>query len=198
MTVTTMIPVPPDEVAACARAPRLSSFDGATIGIMFNSKPNAATLLTAIAQLLREQFAIKAVLPPVRTEGVFLPSAEQLNTLASQADLVLIGLGDCGSCSACSIQVATDFERLGVPAAAICTTPFLNSGKAMAARQGMPDYEFAMVAHPLSSLTDDELRDRARDAVPQVLSIIGAPRTLDIRDREAAALVGGLVGVDPV
>ena len=197
MTVRTLIPVPSDDVAASAVAPRLSTFDGATIGIMFNSKPNGATLLTAIADLLAEQFAIKEILPAVRTEGVFLPSPDQLTTMASQADFVLIGLGDCGSCSACSIQVATDFERLGVPAAAICTTPFLKSGRAMAARQGMPDYEFAMVQHPLSSLTTDELRERAREAVPQVLSIITAARGTDVHDRETAALADGFARADP-
>jgi hypothetical protein len=186
VSISTLIPVPSDDVTASALAPRLRSLDGATVGILFNAKPNASSLLTAIADLLCKKFSIEAVLTPVRTEGVYHPSTEQLTLLASQADLVLIGLGDCGSCSACSIQVATQFERLGVPAAAICTTPFLSAGKAVAARQGMPGYEFATVAHPLSSLTMDELRERAREALPQVLSILGVTAALDLQDREGA------------
>ncbi len=78
-----------------------------------------------------------------------LPSDAQIDDMAAQCDVVITGLGDCGSCSACSLHVALDFERRGVPAVAICTTPFLKSGKAMAARQGFPDYEFVMVEHPL-------------------------------------------------
>jgi hypothetical protein len=65
------------------------------------------------------------------------------------------------------------FERLGVQAASIVTDAFTLSSNAMAGTQGAPDYRYAMVPHPLSSLTPDECRDRARDVLPDVMAILG-------------------------
>jgi hypothetical protein len=172
MTITTLVPVPSDAVAASALAPRPRGLDGATIGIMCNVKRNGPELTAAIADLLRAEFDIAGVVGPVRAAGTMLPSQEQLDDMAARCDIVLTGLGDCGSCSACSIHVAADFERRGVPAVAVCTKPFLRSGQAMAARQGMPELRFVMVDHPLSSLSIDEIRERAQDALPQVLAIL--------------------------
>ena len=179
MTLTSYVPVPSDVVGMSQAAERPQGLDGATIGIMHNCKPNGRELMSAIADLLCERFAIKEVVAPVRSEGIMLPSVQQLDDLAAQCDVVLSGLGDCGSCSACSLHVAIDFERRGVPAVAICTKPFLKSSQAMAARQGFEGYRFVMVEHPVSSLGPDEIRQRAREALPQVLSILGVDDLID-------------------
>jgi hypothetical protein len=186
MTITTLVPVPSDAVAAAMLAPRPLTLDGATVGIVCNVKTNGPELMSAIADLLREEFDLADVVGPVRTQGAMLPSDEQLADLAARCDVIITGLGDCGSCSACSVHVATDFERLGTPAVAICTTPFLRSGKAMAARRGMPALEFVMVEHPLSSLTPDELRERAKASLPQVLDVLGLGAHRATRDGERA------------
>jgi hypothetical protein len=179
MTLTSYVPVPSDVVVLSQAAARPQGLDGATVGIMHNCKPNGRELMSAIVDLLCEEFAIKEVVTPVRSEGIMLPSVAQLDDLASKCDVVLSGLGDCGSCSACSLHVAIDFERRGVPAVAICTTPFLKSSQAMAARQGFEGYRFVMVEHPVSSLGPDEIRARAREALPQVLSILGVDDLTD-------------------
>jgi hypothetical protein len=59
-----------------------------------------------------------------------------------------------------------------VPAAVICTDQFVASARAQAAICGTPDYAFAVVAHPIGSLTPAELRARADAALPQVLAIL--------------------------
>ncbi len=190
MTFTSFVPVPSDVVGLSQAAERPQGLDGATIGIMHNCKPNGRELLSAIADLLSERFSIKEVVAPVRSEGIMLPSVAQLDDLAAKCDVVLSGLGDCGSCSACSLHVAIDFERRGVPAVAICTKPFLKSSQAMAARQGFEGYRFVMVEHPVSSLGPDEIRERAREALPQVLSILGIDDLADAAqvDRMLAGL----------
>ena len=64
-------------------------------------------------------------------------------------------------------------ERSGIPTASICTDSFRASGDAMARLHGFPGYHYAIVPHPLASLTMDELRARAKEALPQVLDILG-------------------------
>ena len=63
-----------------------------------------------------------------------------------------------------------------MPTAVICTDQFVQSAKAQAAICGNPDYPFAVVAHPIGSLTPAELQARAAAALPQVLAILtGTP-----------------------
>jgi hypothetical protein len=174
MTIQSLIPVEePTRFVEGTEAAERVVLDGATIGLMANCKPNGPELLKAIADLLGTRYAIKAVVGPVRTEEMLLPSKEQLETMADECDAVLTGLGDCGSCSSLSTHTAVDFERRGVPAVVIGTKPFEKSVKAMALRQGYPDFDFAKVEHPLGSLDMEAVQERALEALPQVLSILG-------------------------
>jgi hypothetical protein len=65
-----------------------------------------------------------------------------------------------------------ELDRRGVPAAVICTEEFVASSKAQAAICGNPLYRFAVVAHPIGSLTLAELQARAAVALPQVIAIL--------------------------
>jgi thioredoxin reductase (NADPH) len=173
MTIEALIPVPDDAVEEVGTAARPVSTSTLVVGLLANTKRNAPELLAAVAALLTTELPHVELVGPVITEGVMLPSAAQLDDLVERCDLVLTGLGDCGSCSATTMHVATDLESRGVPTAAICTEPFLASASAMAARRGFPGYAFARVAHPVSSLDQAEIEERAREAFPQVMRILG-------------------------
>ena len=58
-------------------------------------------------------------------------------------------------------------ERLGVPAFSVMTARFVSAAEMMSRVLGMPDYAFATIGHPVSSATDDGLRDMARIALDQ-------------------------------
>jgi hypothetical protein len=70
------------------------------------------------------------------------------------------------------VHDAITFERKGVPAAVICTEPFISSADAMAKLGGIPDYPYVVLAHPLGSLDDSGIRERASQAAPDVLRIL--------------------------
>jgi hypothetical protein len=69
-----------------------------------------------------------------------------------------------------------ELDRRGVPAAVICTDQFVESAKAQAAICGNPRYPFAVVPHPIGSLTPAEVRGRALAVVPQVVAILTGSR----------------------
>ena len=52
-------------------------------------------------------------------------------------------------------------EVQGVPAIAVVTTPFRNTGEAMAASWGKPGYPFLDTPHPIANLTVLDLDGRA-------------------------------------
>ena len=67
---------------------------------------------------------------------------------------------------------AITLEKRGIPAAVICTEPFVSSAKAMSRMGGIPGYPFVVVPHPLWNLSPEELRGVAMRAAPEVLQIL--------------------------
>ena len=65
-----------------------------------------------------------------------------------------------------------EMERLGIPTASIITHVFLNTAKAMTRMMGVPDYEFVVAPHPISSLTDEECKERAASIASDVERIL--------------------------
>jgi hypothetical protein len=39
--------------------------------------------------------------------------------------------------------------------------------------QGFSNYRYAVMTHPISSLGPDQIRERAKEALPEVLAILG-------------------------
>jgi hypothetical protein len=54
-----------------------------------------------------------------------------------------------------------------VPTVAVITSAFVDAAALMARVCGMPGFGFAVVGHPISSAKDEELADKARQALVQ-------------------------------
>jgi hypothetical protein len=62
-------------------------------------------------------------------------------------------------------------ETLGVPTAVIVTTEFLHEARVQRAALGMTGLVPVVIQHPLSSISDEEIRARATQALEQVLGV---------------------------
>ena len=60
-------------------------------------------------------------------------------------------------------------ELLGIPSVVLTTTPFVSQAHAMSRMRGDPDYGLAVIEHPIVTLTQEELLERARIAAPQAM-----------------------------
>ena len=69
-----------------------------------------------------------------------------------------------------------ELEALGCPTAVIVTTEFVSETATQRAALGMPGLEPVIIDHPLSSVTDEEIRHRARQAAAQVKRLLLTPR----------------------
>ena len=63
-------------------------------------------------------------------------------------------------------------ERLGVPAIGVMTERFASAAELMARVLGFPGYEFATIAHPISSATDAELHAMATVVAARVRGVL--------------------------
>ena len=61
---------------------------------------------------------------------------------------------------------------MGVPAIAVMTTRFVSAAELMSRVLGMPGYAFAVIGHPVSSATDDQLRDMAQVTIEQARQLL--------------------------
>jgi hypothetical protein len=67
-------------------------------------------------------------------------------------------------------------EKLGIPAVAVITDRFEESARAMASANGMPDYPFAVISHPIAGNSDEELREKAERAVELLIPLLTGER----------------------
>jgi hypothetical protein len=162
--------------AATATGPRLATrparLDGLVVGLVANPKKNAEPFLDAVGELLAAEHGTADVVRTRKTSITDPIPPAVLDELAQRCDVVLIGVGDCGSCSAAAVADGIAFEAAGVPAAVICTDAFRVSADAMARLQGSPGYTYVTTAHPLAPLDADGVRDRARLALRELVGML--------------------------
>lgn len=165
----TQKPLGDDASAGLPLAARLDTLDGKTIGLWNNQKLNAEKLLELIREELEERFSFEVV------RGIYDPGrlmAEDEWGEADKCDAIILANGDCGACSTSGIANAIELEKRGIPAALISTIPFMDAVTTSTRLGGMPTIEWAIVDHPIGSLDDEELRQRARVAAEQVPGLL--------------------------
>ena len=153
-------------------APRRHDLRGARVGLLINTKRNAAEFLAEVGRLLEQEHGAASVL--ARTKQAFaLPVPEDmLKELTNECDVVVTGVGDCGSCSASAVTDGVMLETAGIPTAVICSDAFGASADAIATLRGAPGYAYVTTRHPVAVLTGDEVHERARQALPGIVALL--------------------------
>lgn len=155
-----------------ARAPRPGELRGLTVGLLANTKKNAETFLEEVGELLLSEYGVADLVRRKKLNIAQPAPAEMADELVSSCDVIVVGVGDCGSCSASAVADGLIFENAGVPAVVICSDAFKATADAMASLKGAPGYTYVQTHHPVAPLNRDEIRDRARTALPELVGIL--------------------------
>jgi len=67
---------------------------------------------------------------------------------------------------------AISSEKIGTPAVGVMTSKFVSAAELMSRVLGLPDYRFAVIDHPVSSASDDELQARAMVTIAAIERIV--------------------------
>jgi hypothetical protein len=165
-------PLAADDSAGLPLAPRLDTLNGKTLGLWNNEKLNAAKLL----ELIRSELATRYSFEVVR--GVYDPGnlmPEDGWGEIDKCDAVILANGDCGACSTSGIVNAIELEKRGIPTLLVATPPFTEAVKASASLRGMPAIRWAVIEHPVASLGEAALRERAVAAAGQFPELMLSP-----------------------
>jgi hypothetical protein len=156
-------------------APRRPGLAGLRVGLMNNTKHNAGLLLAEIGELLAAEHAGTSVTVTQTKPNFAAPAPDDLiERYRRECDVVITGVGDCGSCSASAVADGILFERAGLPAAVICSDAFTVTASAMADLRGAPGYQYIVTAHPVAVLTAEQVRERAKQLLPEVVAVLTA------------------------
>jgi hypothetical protein len=147
---------------------------GTRLIVIDNGKPRAGELLVGIGRHLVDEYGVASVVKFAKGGASRPITAEQVEELAGSGDIFLTGLGDCGGCSACSLQDALLMERAGKPATAVISEPFQGRIASYSAKLGAPGYAVTVVPHPVSSRSEEYLAGLAARMAETVAGQLGS------------------------
>ena len=173
----TVGPAASSERDPAAHAARPASLSGLRLGLLANTKRNAEEFLTQVGRELAVQHGVQTVLAAKKPDIVEMAPEPMLAELRAECNIVVTGVGDCGSCSASAVADGLLLEQSGIPAVVICSDAFTVSADAMANLRGAPGYQYVTTPHPVANLTPDGVRARAVQAVPAIVALLTQPVT---------------------
>ncbi|MFI5427262.1 hypothetical protein [Aeromicrobium sp. UC242_57] len=94
--------------------------------------------------------------------------------LVSEADVAIVGLGNCGSCTSWTIKDAAEAARTGMPTTAVVTDQFAALAGTLAGHYQRPGLRAQVLPFPLQNRPDSEVRDIAVEYFPALLTTLGA------------------------
>lgn len=156
-------------------ADRLDTLDGKTIGLLDNCKTNADHFLDEVGKFLLNEYSVEEVIGRRKPKSA-IPAGELVSHLAEHTDAVVNAYGDCGSCTSWTVYDSVGFEKNhGIPTATVESTEFLKLAQAEARTQGLPGLPLIEIPHPVGSVSEAIVRDRARDAVTEIVRVLTTP-----------------------
>ena len=155
------------ESASVPISARPKKLDGLRLAILDNSKWNANKVLRASTAALEKTVKFGHVNYYVKQSFSKDAVPELIAEIATNNDLVLTAIGDCGSCCSCCIRDSVALEKLGIPSAAIITTEFERETELTRTAIGMQGLIPIVIDHPVSSITQMEVEARAAQVALQ-------------------------------
>jgi hypothetical protein len=166
---------------------------GCRVVVLDNGKPNAVLVMTRAAETLAERTGARLHLvvkkgPGGRSANAAVPCAPDIfERVRAEADVVITGAADCGSCTAYSVHDTVELERCGIPTVLLTTTRFRPVVAALAAATGLPEIRTLVVDHPIGGADRDTLRHRADDACDALAELFTASAPAIAAEPPAAA-----------
>jgi hypothetical protein len=177
MTISVYLPDSEPGPLSAGLAPSPGSLRGLRIAVLDNGKPNADVVMTRAAETLAARTG--AVVSVVTKKGPLGLSAnaaipvapDRLELLLAQADIVITGAADCGSCTAYSVVDAIELEKNGKPTVVVTTTQFEPVARTLSASFGAPDTRLLVLPHPIGGTDEPTLEVWADAAADRLIAL---------------------------
>jgi hypothetical protein len=146
--------------------------------VLDNGKPNGAGDDRAAGRSARALARVSLVTKkgPGRSANAAIPCAPDIfEQVLAQADVVITGTADCGSCTAYSVYDTIELEKAGRPCVVVTTTQFAPIAATMAANFGLPDARTLVLDHPIGGTGRATLEGWADAASDRLVELFTRP-----------------------
>lgn len=140
-----------------------------TVALVDNTKPGADHVLRIIKNALGNREFMNITKPAGAAA-----TPQQIEKI-SEAEIAILALGDCGSCTTWVVLDAIRLERKGVPTLSLCTDYFGPFAHELAKSHGMSNLRILLLKHPLASESPDIIEKRVLQIIPQINYLLQIP-----------------------
>lgn len=163
----------PQRLVVSRAVNRIASLEGATLGLLCNSKPNAQVLLDAVAEAIGERVDLAGV---VRASKAIPSSAapEEVYALVQHCDAVIFASADCGSCTSWGIHDTAELEKRGIPALCLVAHPFVPMADAQSIALEYPDLRTTVFEGPIAGIDEKSVRAKGHAVADSVIATLTA------------------------
>lgn len=140
----------------------------ANITFLDNTKPNADIILKTI----KEDINIYSI---ETTKAAGAPITPNQFQKSREGDVIILALGDCGSCTTWLVLDAISFEKEKTPTVCICTDKFAPYARSLADAYGVANLRVVEILHPIAGLQKDAVREKSISIVSEVKKILNIP-----------------------
>ena len=130
-----------------------------------NTKPNADVILDIIKENLK-----------IDSSDVQKPAGDRASEKeikeAKKGDVVILALGDCGSCTTWIILDAIRLEKEGKPTICICTHNFVDYAHSLAKAQGIENLRIIVIEHPIAGQKSNDVKLKTEKIIPEIKKIL--------------------------
>lgn len=140
--------------------------DISQISLFDNTKPNADRILDIIQKNL-DNINFYRVKKPAGAPATM----DQLEN-AAKADLSILALGDCGSCTTWVILDAIRLEKEGTPTISICSHQFTPFARELAETHGMGNLRIVEIRHPIAGQSPEQIERKVQNILPEIKDLL--------------------------
>ncbi len=144
-------------------------YDFELVSLLDNTKPGADVILAFLEENLGKRNFIHVKKP------AGAPATIKQLEVAAEGEIVLLALGDCGSCSSWVILDAIRLEKMGKPTISICSEKFSDFAHELAKSHGAKDLQILSVTHPIAGLSTEEIEAKTMAILPSLRYILQIP-----------------------
>ncbi|MBM4241676.1 MAG: hypothetical protein FJ150_08465 [Euryarchaeota archaeon] len=136
------------------------------IALIDNTKPNADVILNTVSENL-EKLDILNVKKPAGAAATTREIKE-----ASKADISILAVGDCGSCTTWLILDAIKLEKEGVPTISIYSHKFSQFARSIAKAHGAENLRIVKIEHPISGQEKEDIKSKTQIIIPKIKKML--------------------------
>ena len=136
------------------------------VTLLDNTKPGADVILGYVEENLGNR-KFRWVEKPAGA-----PATKEQIEIASKSEIVILALGDCGSCSSWVILDAIRLEKMGLPTISICSKKFSPFAHELAKSHGAKDLNILSLDHPIAGLPKKEIIKKTIEILPSLRYIL--------------------------